>query len=120
MGDKITLELCSLSKQRVLEQREYEFDLCENHFSLRLRFKAEEPSQIDEEMPWIEVDNDFEMVYPRRKFAGIEKVWLQEDKRWKIVISIDGVGSDIKIYFKRQAECETVFKQLVDYFICSI
>lgn len=117
MGEKVVIPPCDLAKQKIIESWQYEMELFEKYFVIRLRFKAEEPPEEDEELPWKEVDNDFEMVYPKHKFAGLEKMWLQDSKRWKLVISVDGVGNDSKIYFKRQVECEAVFQKLKTYFL---
>lgn len=113
---KITIEAVDLSKQKIIEPRLYELELGQDRFIYRMKFRASEPRNDDEALEWKEVDNDFESVYLKRKFSGIDKMWLQEDKRWKILISFDGIGLDLRIYFKKQATCQTVFDQLVDYF----
>lgn len=112
---KITIEPVDLAKQKILEPRQSEFELAEDRFIYRLKFKASEP-QEDEALPWIEVDNDFVFVYKRSAFAGMDKVWLQVGKRWKIVLYFDGVAADLNIYFKKQKDCEAVFEQLTEYF----
>lgn len=43
----IKLELVSMSRQKVIEQRLYELDLGEKAFTLQLKFKAEEPQEDD-------------------------------------------------------------------------
>jgi hypothetical protein len=116
MGEKVVIQPCDLAKQKIIESWQYEIELFDTYFMIRMRFKASEPQGDDENMPWRDVDNDYEMVYPKYRFAGIEKVWLQEAKRWKLVISVDGIGSDLKIYFKKQAHCEEVFQKLFNYF----
>lgn len=113
---KITMEPVSLRRQRIIKPRLCELELSEKAFIFRLKFKAEEP-QEDEALPWIEVDNDFVFIYLRKKFAGIEKLWHQLDKRWKIVISINGIHPDLTLFFKRQTDCEVVFDQLIEYFV---
>lgn len=113
---KITIEPVDLSKQKIIESRLYELELGHDRFIYRLRFRASEAKGDDEMLEWVEVDNDFEVIYPKRRFAGIEKLWLQEDKRWKIVLCFDGVGFDLKLYFKKQVACQAVFDQLVEYF----
>lgn len=117
---KITIEPITLTRQRILEGRLMEFEMSDTWFSYQFKFRAEEPKQDDEKLPWEEVDNDFHGVFPKHKFAGIEKHWLQESKRWKIIISVDGVAQDLAVYFKRQKDCETVFDQLVEYFFPKI
>ena len=115
-NSKITIEPVDLSKQKIIEPRLCEVELAEDRFIYRLKFKASEPDRDDEALPWIEVDNDFVFIYRRSAFAGIEKVWVQVEKRWKIVMSFDGIGSDLVLFFKRQKDCEVVFDQLVEYF----
>jgi hypothetical protein len=116
MSEKVIIQPCDLQKQKIIESWQYEIELFEKYFKIMMRFKANEPENDDEAQAWREVMNDFEMAYPKHKFAGLEKVWLQEAKRWKIVISIDGIGSDLKIYFKRQTHCEEVYQKLFEYF----
>jgi hypothetical protein len=118
---KITIEAVDLSKQKIIEPRLCEVELGEDRFIYRLKFKASEQHRnddgsYDESLPWIEVDNDFNFVYKRSAFVGIEKFWVQFEKRWKIMISFDGVGSDLLLFFKKQKDCEAVFNQLVEYF----
>jgi hypothetical protein len=116
MSEKVIIQPCDLQKQKIIESWQYEIELFEKYFKIMMRFKANEPENDDEAQAWREVMNDFEMAYPKHKFSRLEKVWLQEAKRWKIVISIDGIGSDLKIYFKRQAHCEEVYQKLFEYF----
>lgn len=113
----IELQCFSLSRQRVIELRVHELDLGESAITRRLKFRAEEPDPQDDGLPWVEMDNDFTQVYPRRRFAGIEKHWNQHEKLWKIIISFDGVAYDLVLFFKRRAPCQEVFDELVSYFI---
>lgn len=115
LPQKITIEAVDLSKQKIIEPRLCELELAEDRFIYRLKFKASEP-QEDEDLPWTDVDNDFLFIYKRSEFAGIEKLWHQGDKRWKIKLSFNGIYPDLMLYFKRQKECESVFYQLVEYF----
>lgn len=118
-SQKIAIEAVDLEKQKIIEPRICEVELGEDRFIYRLKFRASEPDGEDEALPWIEVDNDFTFVYKREAFAGIEKLWHQEVKRWKIKLSFNGVYPDLMLYFKRQKECEVVFEQLMEYFFGS-
>lgn len=113
---KIAIEPIDLNKQQILEAKLFEVELAPDRFIYRLKVKTLEPQKDDDALPWIEVDNDFHIVNKRAAFAGIEKWWHQVDKRWKIMLSFDGIGSDLMLYFKRQKDCEAVFDQLVEYF----
>jgi hypothetical protein len=113
---KITIEPVDLSKQKIIEPRLCEVELAPDRFIYRLKFMASEPDRDDEALPWMEVDNDFHFIYKRSAFAGIEKFWIQLEKRWKIMLSFQGIGSDLVLFFKRQKDCEAVFDQLVEYF----
>lgn len=113
----IELQCFSLSRQKVIEHRIHELTLGQIALTRRLRFRAEEPQPEDDGLPWVEVDNDFVQIYPRKRFAGIEKHWNQHEKLWKIIISFDGVAYDLLLFFKRHTACDEVFEQLVDYFL---
>ncbi len=111
---KISIEHVDLSKQKIIEPRLCEVELAPERFIYRLKFKASEP-QEDESLPWIDVDNDFIFIHKRSAFRGIEKYWVQIEKRWKIIISFQAIGAQV-LFFKHQKDCEVVFDQLVDYF----
>lgn len=114
---KIPVEPVTLARQQLVNgPRMMELELADTWFAYRFKFKAEEPQKNDDKLPWVATDNDFHGIFKKDHIAGLEKHWLQECKRWKIIISIDGYGYDICIYFKRQAECEAVFDQLNEYF----
>lgn len=113
---KITIEAVDLSKQKIIEPRLCEVELAEDRFIYRLKFRASEPDRKDDALPWSEVDNDFVFIYKRSAFTGIEKFWVQVEKRWKIMLSLQGIGSDLLLFFKRQQDCEAAFDQLVEYF----
>jgi hypothetical protein len=116
MGEKILLINCDLSRQRMLETRAFELELHQQFLSLRMIFKAEEPDPEDDALPWIEVDNDFEVLVPKVQFAGLEKVWLQKDRRWKIAIHMNGLPAELKMFFKKGADCQPVYEKLKQYF----
>lgn len=112
----ISIEPVTLTRQKIIEARMMEFEMADTWFAYRFKFLAEEPQKDDDSLPWVEVDNDFNGIFPRDRFSGIEKHWIGEAKRWKIIISMYGVALDLCIYFKRQPDCEAVFDQLVEYF----
>lgn len=113
---KITIEPVDLSRQTILQPRVCELELGDDRFEYRLKFRAKEPEGEDEGLPWIEVDSDFHFVFKKSQFAGLEKNWHQQEKRWKIRLYFNGISPDLLLFFKRQKDCETVFDQLVEYF----
>lgn len=113
---KISIEPITLTRQRMVDKRMMELELADTWFAYRFKFRAEEPDEKDDQLPWEEVDNDFDSRFPKGRFAGLEKHWVQKGKRWKIIINIDGVAQEISVFFKKQKDCEAVFDQLVDYF----
>lgn len=115
-SQKITIEVIDLKYQRIVGGHPHELELEEKAFTLRMKFKAEEPQGEDEALPWKEVDNDVVLKFRREMFAGLEKMWIGADKRWRIVVYTSGVNYDMRLFFKRQKDCEAVFDQLEEYF----
>lgn len=113
---KIAVKVIDLKFQRIIGGQPHELELGVKAFTLRMKFKAEEPQVEDESLPWIEVDNDTILMCRREMFAGLEKLWIQASKRWMIVISTQGVAGDMRLYFRKQEDCGIVWDQLVEYF----
>lgn len=114
--NKIEIGMPNLSRQEIIEHRESWIELRPDHFVYCLRFRAKQPQGDDDNLPWEEVDNDFMFYGKRSQVTGVEKMWIQKERRWKIAISAKGVGGDIQIFFKKQVECEPIYHQLIDYF----
>lgn len=116
MSEKIQIQNCNLPKQKMLETKVMEIELFEDSFKLRMTFKAEEQPLEDDYAAWVEVRNDLESIFPKSVFCGLEKTWLQEHELWKIIIRLNGVGQDLKVFFEKRKECEEVFGKLRAYF----
>lgn len=118
MSQIIKIDLPSLSKQKIVEDRGCALELYENHLIYKLKFLASEPTNPDDlEMPWANVDNDYEFTILKKHISAIEKHWDAKQKRWKIVVSTIGMGDDINIFFKFSDKCAAVYKTLYNY-IC--
>lgn len=114
--DKIIISIHSLNKQKIIEDKGCSLCFYDTYLIYRLKFRASEPTDANDlELPWHDVDNDFEILILRKQIAGLEKIWEQGCRRWKIIISVDGVGDDVKLYFKKQLECENMYKKLFNY-----
>lgn len=117
-NQKITIEPIDLKYQRIVIGQPHILELWEQVFTLRMKFKAEEPEGDDEALPWKEVDTDVVLMFRRDKFSGMEKMWIQDNKRWRIVIYTQGCDYNMRLFFKKQKDCEAVFDQLTEYFFC--
>lgn len=115
MNDIIYVDLCDLSKQKIVDGKPHEIQLFDTYFIYRMRFRANEP-QEDESLPWKEELSSFETVCPRNGFAAIDRQWIEEEERWKITICIHGFGY-LKVYFVDRAKCKEVFEKLKSYFL---
>jgi len=113
---KLEFALPSLSRQDIIEPRASYLELRERDFTLLLRFRASQPQEKDDSLPWEEVDSDFELVGKRTAVTAVEKMWIQDEKRWRINIGMKGTARDIQLYFKKQVECEPIYHQLINYF----
>jgi hypothetical protein len=116
---RIDIPVCDLNEQKIIDAKEYYLLLTDEYFRWVLKFKSSEPQMNedgvrDRQLPWHDVNNDFDFVCKRSSLVGVERLWYQEIKRWKIVLYISGV-KDLVLYFKNQASCEPVFTSLVNY-----
>jgi hypothetical protein len=111
--EKINIPQLDLEDQKITEAIELSIEIRENSIVYTGKFYADEPKNVeDKDLGWENVFNSFRMVAAKVKIAGIEKSWLPVAKKWTIYIFVDGMASDIKVYFKRESEAETFFDKL--------
>lgn len=115
MTDRIDIKSINLKRQKVTEPFFLYIELNENYFLYRAKFYADEPKEEDEALGWHNVFNDFEFIARKSHIAAMEREWLNDSKVWMITLFIDGVGPDIKLYFKRESECVEVYNKITAY-----
>lgn len=115
---RIDLHQPSLAKQKVTEQKGCFIQLEEKFIRLRLAFKADEPViDDDEKSGWENRETDYEVVALKKKLAAIEFHWLNLSKRFRLTISVDGLGEDIKIYFVTRQKAIEVYDTILNYML---
>ena len=105
-----------LTRQKNIQVQEAYIKLFDDYFIYRTRFIADEQDKDDDKMPWKEKLNDFEAVHKKFAVIGLERSYIEDQKAWKLLISISGSSQDIWIYSKRKSECDSIFEQLFKYF----
>jgi hypothetical protein len=116
MNEKIIIKPVSLSKQKLIEPKHCFLELHENYIKYAVAFLADEPtSEEDDKMPYEQIITDFEVIALKKNICGVERTYIQKEKRWQVDIMVSGFGNDIKTFYKFQSEAEEVYKKLLDY-----
>lgn len=111
--DKIDIPRIDLENQKITDFTELSLEIRDNSVCFIVRFYADEPIDTnDKSLGWENVLNCFKVVASKQNIAGIEKSWVNTAKKWGIYILIDGFTNDIKFYFKRESEAESIFTKL--------
>lgn len=111
----IDLTPVNLSKQRIKSAGECFIELSPDYIRYRMQFVAEEPQNDDEAMAWEEKENDWDVFVQKKQVVSVEKWRCTNIERWKVIISVNGMAGDLTIYFRSQAKCEGLYKQLINY-----
>jgi hypothetical protein len=111
--DKIDIAAIDLENQKITDFTELSLDIRDNSVVYTARFYADEPVDTnDKELGWHNVFNSFKVTAAKKNIAGIEKSWVSNAKKWAVYIFVDGFANDLKMYFKREGEAQTVFDKL--------
>jgi|ERR1051325_7984900 hypothetical protein len=111
--EKINIPSLDLENQKITDFTELSLEIRENSVMYTARFYADEPkNEADKELGWENVFNSFKLVATKGAIAGIEINWLDRAKKWSVLILVAGFSNDIKMYFKRESEAQTVFDKL--------
>lgn len=111
--EKISIPAIDLENQKVTDFTELSLVIRDNSVAYTARFYADEPKdENDKGLGWDNVFNSFKTVAAKQNIAGIEISWLNHAKRWSVLVIVNGFNNDIKMYFKREGEAQTVFDKL--------
>jgi len=111
--EKINIPQIDLENQKITDFTELSLEIRENSVMYTARFYADEPKDAnDKELGWENVFNAFKLVASKQNIAGIEINWIDRAKKWSVLILVTGFSNDIKMYFKRESEAQTVFDKL--------
>lgn len=102
-----------LENQKITDFTELSLEIRDNSVQYTARFYADEPiDENDKGLGWQNVFNRFRLVASKENIAGIEINWLNHAKKWSVLILVNGFSNDIKLYFKREGEAQSVFDKL--------
>ena len=88
-------------------------ELHDKYVVYKANFYAEEPKDKDDKSLGIEtVYNNFELAAFKHQCVCVEKSWLSQAKRWSVYIYVNGLGYDIKMYFKKESEATEVYNKV--------
>lgn len=111
--EKINIPQIDLENQKITDFTELSLEIRDNSVMYAARFYADEPKdENDKELGWHNVFNRFRLVASKSNIAGIEINWLNHAKKWSVLILVDGFQNDIKMYFKRESEAQSLFDKL--------
>jgi hypothetical protein len=110
---KIDIPNVDLENQKVTAFTELSLEIRDNSVMYTARFYADEPkNEEDKGLGWENVFNCFKLVAFKQNIAGIEINWLDHAKKWSVLILVNGFSNDIKLYFKRESEAQSLFDKL--------
>lgn len=111
--EKINIPSLDLENQKITDFTELSLEIRNNSVMYTARFYADEPKdENDKELGWHNVFNAFKLVASRQNIAGIEINWLGHANKWSVLIIVSGFNNDIKMYFKRESEAQSMFDKL--------
>jgi hypothetical protein len=112
----INIAPVDLENQKPAKEGTITLELHEKYIAYRARFYAEEPVNVDDkELGWQTVYNNFDIIADKRQCVCVEKNWLSKAKRWAIYVYVNGLGYDIKMYFKKETEAQEIFDKIFNW-----
>lgn len=110
---RIDIPNIDLENQKVTDFTELSLEIRDNSVMYTVRFYADElKDENDKGLGWENVFNSFKLIATKQNIAGIEISWLNHAKKWSVLILVNGFSNDIKIYFKRESEAQSLFDKL--------
>lgn len=111
---RLYLKPVKLKHQRPIGDQYGSLELHENYLKYNLDFEAEEPKDKDDlSLGWETVITKVELICLMKSISGIEKSWSVINRKWMVVIMVDGFIDDIKAFFNREDEAENYFGHLI-------
>lgn len=111
---KIEFKPINMQYQKVQECKEAFLELNDDHFRYFIIMRAKEPINLeDPDMGWQDdVLTSIDAFCFKINVAGIEKSYQPENEQWRVLIAINGLGDDIKMYFKKEKEAQEIFNKI--------
>lgn len=111
--ERINIAPVSLEDQKITDSSELFIEIRDNSLYYSCRFYADEPKNPeDKAIGWDNVFNRFRTIAQREKIAGIELQYLPNAKKWGVYIMVNGFASDMKLFFKKEADANDMFDKL--------
>jgi hypothetical protein len=113
---KIDTKPVNLHQQKIKSAGECIIELSKDRLRHRMSFTADEPvDRNDESLGWEQKMNDFDVIVKKDSIVAVEKWKCTNIDRWKIIISVNGMASDVTIYFRTEAAAIPVFDKIVNW-----
>lgn len=110
--EKIPIAPLALTEQKPTEIKEGYIQLFPTYLFYKIEFYADEPIiRNDLESGWENVFNSFDIIALKKNIAGLEKSFTG-NKKWVVIVLVNGFGSDLKIYFKTQLLAQQLFEKI--------
>lgn len=113
--DKIEIPAIDLENQVITDSdlAELSLEIRDNSVVYTAKFYADEPKdESDKGLGWENVFNCFRLVASKTNIAGIEINWLSRATKWSVLILVNGFQNDIKMYFEKEGEAQSIFDKL--------
>lgn len=119
----IHIEPFSLRHQKVIKVYFFYLELFETHLFYKHEFKAEEPiDKEDLDLGWEKVMICFERTALRDSVSSVDVEYIQatksnknEDSKWSVNIQMNGVGTDLIVYFKEEEAARSYAKKVLEW-----
>lgn len=113
----IPIQRMDLYDQKMHEGTELRLELYDCYFKYIGIFHAEEPKdKEDHSLGWETVYNNFEISVIKTSMVSIVKSWNDKYKYYCLYISVNGMGEDISLFFKKEKDVDIVKQKLITYF----
>lgn len=109
MAERIKLPFPELLEQKVTQPIQHYIDLEESYLRRVYEFYADEVAtdedgEPDKSMPWEKDVYTFSNVVALRQWVvGTEVSYVSISKVWLVLIAVNGFETDLKVYFRSQA-----------------
>jgi hypothetical protein len=112
----IQVKPMNLKNQRMNEDGDLRLEFYDGYFKYIGDFYADEPKDRDDHsLGWEMVYNRFDIVVNKTCISGFEKSWAHQYEHWSVYIFINGIGDEIKLFFKSEKDANEVMDKLIEY-----
>lgn len=111
--ERINIDPVNLEDQKITECEELFLEIRDNSLYYSCRFYADEPKNPDDkELGWNNIFNRFRTIASKDKIAGMELCYLSKAKKWGVYIMVSGFASDMKVFFKKESDANSLHDKL--------